>query len=200
LIEVAQIEVAACLAAEPVIEYSMNSVLQGREGNHSRGCLQGVYSAAAEDDWVAVSVRDGTDLTRLGAILSRSDLKWGMAHDEFDAAVAEWARTRTAAEAVDSLRAHQIPAEQVLTAERMYDLPQLAARNFYQEVEHPVTGPHRYPGWPFTVTPGPRRHHRLPPPTLGQHNAEVLHGLGLTDDEIDELRASRVIGETALNT
>jgi crotonobetainyl-CoA:carnitine CoA-transferase CaiB-like acyl-CoA transferase len=158
-----------------------------------------VYSTAAEDDWIAVSVRDDTDLTGLGAVLSRPDLKWGMAHDEFDAAVAEWARTRTAAEAVDSLRAHQIPAEQVLTVERMYDLPQLDARNFYQEVEHPVTGPHRYPGWPFTVTPGPRRHHRLPPPTLGQHNAEILHGLGLTDDEIDELRASRVIGETALN-
>lgn len=199
LIEVAQIEVAACLAAEPVIEYSMNSVVQGREGNHSRGYLQGVYSTAAEDDWIAVSVRDGTDLTGLGAVLSRPDLKWGMAHDEFDAAVAEWARTRTAVEAVDSLRARQIPAEQVLTAERMYDLPQLDARNFYQEVEHPVTGPHRYPGWPFTVTPGPRRHHRLPPPTLGQHNAEVLQALGLTDDEIDELRASRVIGETALN-
>jgi crotonobetainyl-CoA:carnitine CoA-transferase CaiB-like acyl-CoA transferase len=199
LIEVAQIEVAACLAAEPVIEYSMNSVVPGREGNHTRGCLQGVYSTAAEDDWIAVSVRDDTDLTGLGAVLSRPDLKWGMAHDEFDAAVAEWARTRTAAEAVDSLRAHQIPAEQVLTVERMYDLPQLDARNFYQEVEHPVTGPHRYPGWPFTVTPGPRRHHRLPPPTLGQHNAEILHGLGLTDDEIDELRASRVIGETALN-
>lgn len=50
------------------------------------------------------------------------------------------------------------------------------------------------------MTPGPPSHHRFAPPTLGQHNAEVLHGLGLSDDEIEDLRARRVIGETALNT
>ncbi len=81
----------------------------------------------------------------------------------------------------------------------MYDIPQLDARGYYQEVEHPITGPHRYPGWPFTMTPGPSRHHRFAPPTLGQHNDEILRGLGLTDDELGDLRARRVIGETALN-
>ena len=40
----------------------------------------------------------------------------------------------------------------------------------------------------------------VPPPTLGQHNEEILGGFGLTDDEIGDLRARRVIGETALNT
>jgi crotonobetainyl-CoA:carnitine CoA-transferase CaiB-like acyl-CoA transferase len=61
----------------------------------------------------------------------------------------------------------------------MYDLPQLDARGYYEEVEHPITGPHRYP-------------------TLGQHNVEVLRELGLTDDEIEVLRTHHVIGETAL--
>lgn len=36
-IEVAQIEVAACLTAEPVIEYSMNGAVPPREGNRQRG-------------------------------------------------------------------------------------------------------------------------------------------------------------------
>jgi len=62
----------------------------------------------------------------------------------------------------------------------MYDLPQLDARGYYEEVEHPITGPHRYP-------------------TLGQHNVEVLRELGLTDDEIEVLRTHHGIGETALN-
>ena len=61
-----------------------------------------------------------------------------------------------------------------MTADRMYDIAQLDARGYYEEFEHPVTGVHRYPGWPFTMTPGPRRHHRFAPPTLGQHNDEVL--------------------------
>ena len=81
----------------------------------------------------------------------------------------------------------------------MYDIPQLDARGYYEEVEHPVTGPHRYPGWPFRMTPGPSRHHRFAPPTLGQHNEEILRRLGLTDDDLEELRARHVIGETALN-
>jgi crotonobetainyl-CoA:carnitine CoA-transferase CaiB-like acyl-CoA transferase len=87
----------------------------------------------------------------------------------------------------------------VLTPDRMYDVPQLDARGYYEEFEHPVTGPHRYPGWPFKMTPGPRHHHRSAPPMLGQHNEEILRGLGLTGDELDDLRARRVIGETALN-
>ena len=86
-----------------------------------------------------------------------------------------------------------------MTADRMYDIAQLNDRGYYETFEHPVSGVHRYPGWPFTMTPGPSRHHRFAPPMLGQHNDEVLRGLGVSDDEIDDLRARRVIGETALN-
>jgi crotonobetainyl-CoA:carnitine CoA-transferase CaiB-like acyl-CoA transferase len=45
----------------------------------------------------------------------------------------------------------------------------------------------------FSALPRPLR--RTPPPTLGQHNDEVLAELGLARDEIDALRAKRVIGE-----
>jgi crotonobetainyl-CoA:carnitine CoA-transferase CaiB-like acyl-CoA transferase len=49
------------------------------------------------------------------------------------------------------------------------------------------------------ITPGPARHHRLAPPTLGQHNDEVLRGLGISDDELAALRRQRVIGERVLS-
>ena len=198
LIEVAQVEVAACLTAEPVIEYSMNANVQLREGNRCRGYLQGVYPTAADDEWVALCVRDDADWTGLLTAMGRSGQRCGD-HDEFDALVADWTRTRAAAQIVEDLGAQGVPVEQVLTPDRMYDLPQLDVRGYYDEVEHPITGKHRYPGWPFTMTPGPSRHHRFAPPTLGQHNAEVLRELGLTDDEIEDLRAHHVIGETALN-
>ena len=200
LVEIAQIEVAACVAAEPVIEYSMNAIVQPRQGNRRRGYLQGVYPTAADDAWVAISVRDDADWARLVDAIARPDLlERILVNDEFDTVVADWTRTQTAKEIVDVLGARQIPAERVLTPDRMYDLPQLDERGYYEELEHLVTGPHRYPGWPFRMTPGPSRHHRFAPPTLGQHNEEILTGLGLTDDEIEELRAHRVIGETALN-
>jgi crotonobetainyl-CoA:carnitine CoA-transferase CaiB-like acyl-CoA transferase len=209
LLEIAQIEVAACLTAEPVIEYSMNGIIQPRNGNRHRGFAQGVYPTEVEDDWVALSVRDDSDWAQLAAAMGRPDLiddaRFASAddrersHDDFDDVVAEWTRTRSAEAIVDTLGARHVPAERVMTADRMYDIAQLDERRYYEEFEHPVTGRHRYPGWPFTMTPGPGRHHRFKPPTLGQHNNEILHGLGLTDDEIEDLRARRVIGETALN-
>ena len=120
-------------------------------------------------------------------------------HDEFDAIVAGWTQVRSADEVVSALSANGIPAERVLTGDRMYQVPQLDARGYYQEIEHPITGALRYPGWPFHISPGPSRPHRCPSPTLGQHNAEVLGGLGITDEELNELRAQRVIGEKVLN-
>ncbi len=199
LIEIAQIEVAASVAAEPVIQYSMNGVVAPREGNRRRGRLQGVYPTAVDGAWVAISVRDDADWTRLVEAMSRTDLQQGLAHDAFDEAVADWTRTMAPSELVDILSAQHIPAEQVLTADRMYDIAQLDERGFYQTLEHSITGEHRYPGWPFRISPGPVAHHRSAPPTLGQHNEEVLRSLGLTDDEIGDLRARHVIGETALN-
>ena len=74
LIEVAQIEVAACVAAEPVIEYSMNASAQPREGNRRRGHVQGVYPTAVDDAWVALCVRDDADWAHMVEAMGRSDL------------------------------------------------------------------------------------------------------------------------------
>lgn len=183
LIEVAQIEVAACVTAEPVIEYSMNGVVSSRQGNRQRGYLQGVYPTAADGVWVAVSLPDDETID----------------HDVFDELVAAWTRTQQPADIVESLGRQGIAAEQVITGEQMYEPEfigaQLDARGFYEELEHPITGPHRYPGWPFRIRPGPDHHHHSAPPTLGQHNDEILRGLGLSDDEVATLRDQRVIGE-----
>ncbi|SOX55515.1 CoA transferase, partial [Mycobacterium ahvazicum] len=183
LIEIAQIEVAACVTAEPVIEYSMNGVVSSRQGNRQRGYLQGVYPTAVDGVWVAMSLSDDETID----------------HDVFDELVTAWTHTQQPADIIESLGRQGIPAEQVITGEQMYDPEfigaQLDARGFYEEFEHPITGPHRYPGWPFRIRPGPDHHHRSAPPTLGQHNDEILRGLGLSDDEVATLRDQRVIGE-----
>ena len=102
---------------------------------------------------------------------------------------------QSSANIVAALRERDIPGEEVITPERMYDVPQLDARGYYEDYEHAITGRHRYPGWPFRITPGPARHHRFAPPTLGQHNDEILSGLGLSGDELDALRRDRIIGD-----
>lgn len=183
LIEIAQIEVAACVTAEPVIEYSMNGMVRPREGNRRRGYLQGVYPTCEDGGWVALSIPDQGRLD----------------HDVFDEMVAAWTRTQPVAVVVETLRAQGIAAEPLTAADQMYDLAQLDARGFYAQFEHPITGSRRYPGWPLRITPGPVEHHRTPPPTLGQHNDEILCALGFSAAELAELRDRRVIGEHVLN-
>lgn len=71
--------------------------------------------------------------------------------------------------------------------------PQVQLNNMIVEIDHPVVGKFRTVGNPirFSETPGIIRR---PPPTLGQHNKEVLTYLGYTEDEIGALRKESVIG------
>jgi len=198
LIEVAQIEVGAAVTAEPVIEYSMNGIVRPRDGNRQRGYRQGVYPTDADDAWVALSVRDDTDFAGLADAMDRPGLPKDD-HDDFDHVVATWTRTQSSATIVAALRDHGVPGAEVVKPEQMYGLPGLDARGFYQDFDRPVTGRHRYPGWPFRITPGPARHHRFAAPTLGQHNDEILSGLGLSGDELAALRRDRVIGDRVMS-
>ncbi|MBV9720902.1 MAG: CoA transferase, partial [Mycobacterium sp.] len=209
LIEVAQIEVGAAVTAEPVIEYSLTRQVREREGNRHRCYAQGVYPASGDDEWVAISVRDDSDWAAVVDVIGRPELRDDPRfaspearlhnHDALDEVLAEWTAVQTPDEAADRLRRRGTPAERILTPDRMYDIDQLEARGFYQELDHPLSGRHRFPGWPFRITPGPVRHHRTPSPTLGQHNDEVLDALGLSDDEVAKLRDDQVIGERLLN-
>ena len=70
--------------------------------------------------------------------------------------------------------------------------PQLQARNFLIEVDHPEVGPLRYPALPFRIND------HTPPysmaPQLGQHNREIFETqLGLTSSRMEQLQRDDVI-------
>ena len=171
LIEIAQIEVAACLAAEPVIEYSMNGVVTPRDGNRQRGYLQGVYPTAVDGAWVAISVCDDV----------------GLDHDAFDEAVAAWTSTLAPSDVIDILDAQGVSAEQVLTAEGMYDVPVLEARNYYQSLEHPD---HRRP--PVSGLALPHHAGTGRPPSVPAANARAAQQRGAGRPRLDGRRNPRL--------
>ena len=71
--------------------------------------------------------------------------------------------------------------------------PQLEARGFYQEVEHPVIGTIKVPFGLWSMTEAPARYRR-PAPLLGQNNLEVYGEiLGCTEDDVTALRQAGVI-------
>ena len=76
----------------------------------------------------------------------------------------------------------------VQTPEDLANCPQLEARSFYEEVEHPVVGKIRVPFRLWNMSEGSAAY-RTPAPLVGQHTAEVLGEAGCSAQEIADLRA-----------
>jgi crotonobetainyl-CoA:carnitine CoA-transferase CaiB-like acyl-CoA transferase len=208
LIEVAQLETGANVTAELMIEWSARGEAIERDGNRDRRFApQGVYAAAAEGAvpvWVALTVESDAQWRAFVGRIERDD--WAndsslatldgrrARQEELDAGLSAWAATMNADAIVDQLRSIDVPAAPVLAVPRMYDDPQLEARGYYVSLDHAKSGVRRYPGWPmrFSFTDV---QHRGNPPTLGQHNHEVLSELGLSSADIDALERDGVIGD-----
>ncbi|HWC39668.1 MAG TPA: CoA transferase, partial [Acidimicrobiales bacterium] len=118
------------------------------------------------------------------------------AHDRIDDELSGWCSRRDRDELVELLADHGVPAAPVLAPRDIAFNAQMRARGFFEAVDHPVVGTHDLPGLPFRLGERSNGWLRSPPPTLGQHNDEVLGGvLGLREDEVEALRAEGVIGD-----
>ena len=118
------------------------------------------------------------------------------AHDAIDDHLAAWCRERQADEIVDTLWGAGVPVGKVVQPHEQPALEQLQHRGFFEELDHPVIGPSRYAALPFRSSRGPDNYHRSAAPLLGEHNDELLLGLGLSVAEIESLEAAGIIGRS----
>jgi crotonobetainyl-CoA:carnitine CoA-transferase CaiB-like acyl-CoA transferase len=117
--------------------------------------------------------------------------------EELDAALAAWCAEQPAADVVERLWSAGVPVAPVVHPSEQLGFEQLAARRFFETVEHPISGEAVHVTFPFRFPGEEGPVHRRAAPTLGQHNDEVLRDiLGLSDAEIAGLREAGVIGET----
>lgn len=207
LVEVPMVGGAVNVAAEQALEYQAFGRLMERQGNRGPAAApQNLYRCAGEEDWLALAVETDDQWRALCRLVGRAPLledatqaERRAAHDQIDAWLARWCAGHSSADAVDRLWGAGVPAAPVLAPPEVQHVEQLRARGFLEDVVHPVAGHQLHYGYPVRFGAGPRRLHRRPAPTLGQHNAQVLGGLlGLSAARLAELEESEVIGTRLL--
>jgi crotonobetainyl-CoA:carnitine CoA-transferase CaiB-like acyl-CoA transferase len=106
--------------------------------------------------------------------------------------LAERMQQRSKQDWLTALEAAQVPCGPINRLDEVFADPQVLSRGMTTAVAHPLSDDLRLVANPIKLsrTPVALRH---APPLLGQHTDEILREAGLRPDEIDQLRAARVI-------
>jgi crotonobetainyl-CoA:carnitine CoA-transferase CaiB-like acyl-CoA transferase len=208
LVESTMFEAALNISAELIVEWTAYGNSLQREGSRSPWAApQGIYATDTPERWLVLSVATDEQWAALVDALGRPD--WATdpalathagrraAHDLLDEKLAAWAADMDLDKALDLLIGAGVPAAPSYDARRTSSHPQFVARGYTEHLDHPIVGMREYPSLPFRFA-SVDRWLRTTAPMLGQHNHELLTGLGLSDDEIAQLEANHLIGTTPL--
>jgi CoA:oxalate CoA-transferase len=112
---------------------------------------------------------------------------------ELNQLITLWTLEHTTQEINDLALVHGVPCSLVRTIKDLVDDEQLAFRQFWQEVDHPMAGKIKYPGSPFNLSATPGKI-EWSAPLLGEHNEKVYcQMLGYDRKDLVRMRQSGVI-------
>ncbi len=113
--------------------------------------------------------------------------------DALKALVEDWLQDKSVHEVYHGAQQRRVPFAPVSTMGDLLESEHLNARGFFAQITHPEAGTLPYAGTPykFSAAPEPLLG---PAPCLGQHNREIYGDLlGLSSEEIADLRRAHVI-------
>ena len=107
--------------------------------------------------------------------------------------IAAWTIQHTKEEVFRLAQEAHVPLAPAYNVEEVVNSPQVQANHFFVEIDHPVIGPARYPGAPYTLSETPWRIQRRAP-LLGEHNEEIYCGrLGLDKQDLIRLAQAGIV-------
>jgi CoA:oxalate CoA-transferase len=90
------------------------------------------------------------------------------------------------------LEEHRIPVAPILSIEEAVNHPHLRERRTVRKIRDRIIGEYDIPGVPLRFSDFPTEL-ELQAPFLGEHNAEILGGLGYSADKISELEKAGIL-------
>lgn len=207
-IDLAMYQVGAAFMGEGLLDYAFNGRVQRRMGNrHQAYAPHNSYPCRGNDRWVTIAVTDEHEWKALCRVIGSPELEGDPRfvdaparvenRDAIDAIVAQWTSSLDPYDVAHRLQAAGVPAGPVLDARDLFTDPHLAAREFFDHVQHPPeTGvgcrPQLGRPWRFSAFKVP-----VPAagPRLGEANDYVLKEvLGLSETEVAAMAEQEIIG------
>jgi len=203
-IDVSQVEAMSSLLGSAILEYTVNGKEIEPVGNSSpEAAPHGVYRCQGDDRWCAIAVFSDeewegfkrasgnppwTEDKRFATLSGRLENA-----EELDRLVEAWTGGHTAEEVMALLQEQGIAAGVVQDAGDLANDPQLKARGFFIELDHPELGKTISDATPIKLSETPSRYSRVAP-AQGQDNSYVYGELlGMSEDELAELRQQGII-------
>ncbi|MEV4643829.1 CoA transferase [Saccharopolyspora sp. NPDC049357] len=202
VLDTAIIEPLLHLLGPGLIAYDQLGILQPRTGNRSTNNAPRNTYQCADGQWVAVSTSAHSIAERVMRLVGAPELidePWfasGASRaehvEELDAAVGSWIAARNRDEVVEAFEKAEAAVAPIYTAADVLADPHFNALGSIVTIDDDELGPVRFQNTPFRLsdTPGSVR---TTGPKLGAHTAEVLAGLGVDAEELEQLRAQGVL-------
>jgi crotonobetainyl-CoA:carnitine CoA-transferase CaiB-like acyl-CoA transferase len=197
-LDLAQVETGIYSLGSWLLDYEIDGVVGMRDGNrHERAVPHGAFACRGDDRWIAIACwtdEEWRDLARLigrgGAWTTSADRREHV--DAVEEAVAAWTADRDRDDTAELLQARGIEAVPIHDFGDIHDDPQVAHREHFVTLSHPVMGEGLYERNGFRLSEAPSGYARSGP-TLGQDNDFVLGELlGLSEAEQEKLAADGV--------
>ena len=201
-IDVALYESVFAVMESLLPEYSVQGHVRERSGASLPGISPSNTYRCGDGLYVAIAGNGDAIFRRLMLAMGRADLAddSALAHNDgrvqhnarLDQAIGDWTGRHTLAQVLDALEAAAVPAGRIYTAADIAADPHYQARGMLQDHQLPDGTPVQMPGIvpKLSQTPGGTR---WLGPALGEHTDQVLAGLGLDRQAIDQLRRDGVV-------
>jgi len=182
--------------------YDQLGVVGSRNGNRAPfSAPRNVYQAK-DGKWLALSGTSQSVAERVMKIIGRDDLilePWFADHsgrlehiDELDQLIGDWIGSKTTPEVLEAFASQEGAIAPIYTIEDILEDPQFQARETITTVEDEELGPVKMQSIIPRLSETPGRIDHVGP-ELGEHNDEVFSALGISADELAELREAHII-------
>ena len=187
------------LMTNKACERNGNSVVLGNAPCEVFRCKPGGHN-----DYVFIYTSRATNShwERLCEVIGREDMKndprfktppmRGNHAAEINAEIEKWTKKYTKHEAMQKLGASGVPCGAVMDTKELSDDPTMLAREIFVDVDHPVRGKVRIPGWPVKMSES-----YVPvkaSPVLGANNVDVYsEWLGFSKSDLDALKKEGIV-------